>query len=260
MSPLKVHIVPKLGQYPVEEIDQHILKDTLAPIWHAKPQAAIKALNRMSLTLRHAAALGLDVDLQATMKARALLGKQRHEITHHPSMPYQEAPAFYNWLKAKPGMAALGLRFLILTVARTTEVRLARFDEICGDVWTLAPERTKANIEHRVPLSDEATEIIEAARQANETPYLFASYRGKPMSDAAMSVFMRREGYEYKPHGFRATFRTWAEEVADAPREVKEACLGHVVDGGVVRAYQRSDRLQKRRALIEAWADMLLVS
>ncbi|MEL6792841.1 MAG: Arm DNA-binding domain-containing protein, partial [Pseudomonadota bacterium] len=85
MSPLKVHVIPKLGRYPIEDIDQHVLKETLGPIWHKKPQAAVKALNRMSLTLKHAAALGLEVDLQATMKAKALLGKQRHTIKHHPS-------------------------------------------------------------------------------------------------------------------------------------------------------------------------------
>lgn len=257
MSPLKVHVIPKLGRYPIEDIDQHLLKDTLGPIWHEKPQAAIKALNRMGLALKHAAALGLDVDLQAAMKTKALLGKQRHTVTHHPSMPYQETAAFYQWLKTKPGVAALALRFLILTVARTSEIRLATIDEIEGDVWTLAPERTKANIEHRVPLSDEALEIVEAARKANETPFLFPSYRGKAMSDAAMSVFMRREGYGAKPHGFRATFRTWAEEVADAPHEVKEACLGHVVDDGVVRAYQRSDRFALRKKLMRSWSGFL---
>lgn len=88
MSPLKVHVLPKLGRYPIEDIDQHVLKETLGPIWHKKPEAATKALNRMSLTLKHAAALGLNVDLQAAMKTRALFGKQRHEITHIPSLPY----------------------------------------------------------------------------------------------------------------------------------------------------------------------------
>jgi len=258
MSPLKVHVIPKLGRYPVEDIDQHVISETLGPIWHGKPQAAVKALNRISLTLKHAAALGLEVNLQATMKARALLGKQRHEVTHHPSMPYAEAPAFYQWLKTKPGVAALALRFLMLTVARTTEVRLAAFNEIDGDVWTLKPERTKANIEHRVPLTTEALQIVETARSSAENDHLFTSYRGKPMSDAAMSVFMRREGYPYKPHGFRATFRTWAEEVPDVSHEVKEACLGHIVDGDVVRAYQRSDRYSQREKLITSWSSHLL--
>ena len=254
MSPLITHVIPKIGRYGVEDVDQHVLKDVLGPIWHEKPEAAQKALNRMNLTLKHAAALGLDVDLQATMKARALLGRQRHEITHIPSLPYHDAPAFYRWLTKKPGVAALALRFLILTVARTSEVRLARFDEIEGDVWTLAAERTKTGVEHRVPLTNEALRVVETAKYGNDTPFLFPSYRGKPISDMAMSTLMRREGYTARPHGFRATFRTWAEEVADAPHEVKEACLGHVVDSGVVRAYQRSDRLERRRELLSQWA------
>lgn len=257
MSPLRVHVIPQLGRYPIEDIDQHVLKETLGPIWQKKPQAAVKVLNRMGLTLKHAAALGLEVDLQATMKARALLGKQRHTIKHHPSMPYHEAPAFYKWLKAKPGVSALALRFLILTVARTSEVRFATFDEIEGDVWTLAPSRTKASIEHRVPLPVEALEIVSLAKASADGPCLFPSYRGKPMSDAAMSVFMKRERYEARPHGFRATFRTWVEEQTEAPFEVKEACLGHVVDDGVVRAYQRSDRLEARRKLLARWAQFI---
>lgn len=258
MSPLKVHVIPKLGRYPIEDIDQHVLKETLGPIWHKKPQAAEKALQRMSLALKHAAALGLNVDLQAAMKTRALLGKQRHEVTHTPSLPYQETPAFYQWLKTKPGVAALALRFLILTVARTSEVRLATFDEFDSDVWTLAPSRTKAGIEHKVPLTDEALEIVSLARASADSSYLFPSYRGKPLSDAAMSVFMKREGYQARPHGFRATFRTWVEEHTETAFEVKEACLGHAVDDGVVRAYQRSDRLGLRRKLLLSWANLLL--
>lgn len=257
MSPLKVHVLPKLGRYPIEDIDQHVLKEALAPIWQKKPQAAVKALNRMGLTLKHAAALGLNVDLQATMKTRALLGKQRHEITHIPSLQYQDAPAFYRWLKTKPGVSALALRFLMLTVARTSEVRLATFDEIDGDVWTLAPSRTKAGIEHKVPLTDEALEIVSIAKASTDGLYLFPSYREKPLSDAAMSVFMKREGYEARPHGFRATFRTWVEEQTETPFEVKEACLGHVVDDGVVRAYQRSDRFHMRQRLLCNWANAL---
>ena len=257
LSPLKVHILPRLRRYAIENVDQHVLKETLAPIWHQKPAAAIKALNRMNLTLKHAAALGLDVDLQATMKARALLGKQRHEVTHIPSLPYVEAPDFYCWLKTKPGVAALALRFLMLTVARTSEVRLARFDEIDDGIWTLSEERTKSGNAHRVPLTDLALEVIEIARQRANAEHLFPSYRGKPISDAAMASFMKREGYEARPHGFRATFRTWVEEQTDTPYEIKEAVLGHQVDNTVVRAYQRSDRLEKRSALMELWSTFL---
>lgn len=121
LSPLSVHIVPKIGTTPIEDVDQHVLKKVLEPIWHMKPDTARKAMNRMNLTLKHAAALGLDVDLQAVMKAQALLGKRRHETKHIPSLLYQETPKFYRWLCAEDFGSALALRFLILTVARTTD-------------------------------------------------------------------------------------------------------------------------------------------
>lgn len=260
MSPLKVHVIPKIGTYQIEDVDQHILKDVLGPIWHSKPEAAAKALNRINLTLKHAAALGLDVDLQATMKARALLGRQRHEITHIPSLPYWEAPKFYQWLKSKTEVSARALRFLILTVARTSEVRLVTFDEIEGDIWTLPGERTKTGHEHRIPLCAEARSIIENTRGLTDSKFLFTSYRGKPISDAAMSSFIKREGYNARPHGFRATFRTWVEEQTNTPYEVKETALGHQVDTKTVQAYQRSDRLEKRRILMEDWSRFLIRS
>ena len=164
LSPLKVHIIPSLGGYPVEDIDQHHLKSVLAPIWHTKTSAAEKALNRVNLTLKHAAALGLDVDLQATAKARALLGKQRHTVIHIPSLSYEKISDFYQLLKSKELVSALALRFLILTVARTSEIRFATFSEIIDDVWYLPPERTKTGKEHRIPLSAEAQSIVSSAR------------------------------------------------------------------------------------------------
>ena len=257
MSPLNVHIIPKLGSYPVVAINQHTLLDVLQPIWHEKTEAAQKALNRVNLTLKHAAALGLDVDLQATMKVRALLGKQRHTVEHIPSLPYKDAPAFYQWLKSQSSVSALALRFLILTVARTSEVRFATFDEIKGDVWVLASERTKTGKEHKVPLTDEALAVVAAARELSDKEFLFPSHKGKPLSDAAMALLMKREGYDARPHGFRSTFRTWAEEQTDAPFEVKEAVLGHLVDAGVVGAYQRSDRIEARKILLRKWTSAL---
>lgn len=258
MSPLSLHIIPKLGSYPVEEIDQHVLKDVLAPIWHKKADTAEKALNRINLTLKHAAALGISVDLQATMKVRALLGKQRHTVTHIPSMPYGDAPAFYKWLLTQDGVSARALRFLILTVARTSEVRLASFVEFKDDIWTLPATRTKTRKARRIPLSDEAKGIVTSCRAATSGENLFPAYRGQPISDMAMSAVMKKQNLAYRPHGFRATFRTWVEEQTDAPFEIKEACLGHVIDGGVVGAYQRSDRLEKRRALLKQWEQFLL--
>lgn len=256
MSPLDVHVLPKIGTYAIEDVDQHVLKDLLAPIWHEKPEAAIKALNRLSLTVKHAAALGLSVDMQACMKARALLGKQRHATTHIPSLPYGEAPAFYKWLLSVDNVSALALRFLILTCARTTEVRLATYDEIEGGEWTLPAERTKTRTERRIPLVGEALKVVERCRERSKV-HLFPAHRGQPISDAAMATLMKRQGYDARPHGFRSTFRTWCEEATTADYETKEACLGHAVDTGVVAAYQRSDRFEKRRKLMEEWESFL---
>ncbi len=248
LSPLNVHVIPKIGDRAIEDVDQHALRDLLAPIWHTKPEAAAKALNRLSLTFTHAGALGLAVDLQACLKARALLGKQRHETEHIPALPYSEAPKFYQWLGTLDTTASRALRFLMLTLARTSEVRLATSDEIEGEVWSLSAKRTKTNESRRIPLVAEAQALV-----AGQSGHLFAAYRGKPLSDMAMTALMDRAGLSARPHGFRSTFRTWAEECTKADFETKEACLGHAVDVGVVGAYQRSDRLAKRRKLLEAW-------
>lgn len=257
LSPLSVHVIPNIGDVAIEDVDQHVLKRVLEPIWHEKPDTARKAVNRINLTLKYAAALGLDVDLQATMKVQALLGKRRHVVKHVPSLPYQEAPAFYRMLCDKPFQSALALRFLMLTVARTSEVRFARHDDIADDVLTIPAERTKTGAEHRIPLTDEVLAVVQASYRLHQSDLVFPAQSGKPMSDATMSRFMERDGYDARPHGFRATFRTWVEEQTDTPFEVKEACLGHAVDGAVVRAYQRSDRIDRRRELLEEWSAFL---
>lgn len=238
MSPIKQHILPKIGKVPVEEVDQHVLKSALEPIWHKKADTARKALNRISLTLKHAAALGLRVDLQATMKVRALLGKQRHTPEHIPSMPYTVAPAYYTNLVAREGqMSVLALRFAIVTALRTSETRFATHAMIESNVLVIPAKATKTNREHRVPLGPEANKIIAEAKAIQASNLLFPSPTGLVMSDATMSRLMERDGLAYRPHGYRATFRTWAEEVADAPFDVAKAVLGHLVEGEVARAY-----------------------
>jgi len=207
--------------------------------------------------MQHAAALGLPVDMQACLRARALLGKQRRKTEHIPSLPYAEAPVFYKWLCSIDGVSALALRFLILTCARTSEVRLATFEEIEGDVWNLPAERTKTQMARRIPLVEEAQKVVARCREKSKG-HLFPAYRGQPISDAAMATLMKRHDYLARPHGFRASFRTWVEEQTETPFEVKEAALGHAVDSGVVGAYQRSDRLIKRRELMRKWEQFLV--
>ena len=258
LSPLAVHVIHKIGGYPLEYVDQHVLKDVLGPLWHTKADVARKAMMRMNLVLQHGAAMGLDVDLQTVMKAKALLGKSRHVATHIASLPYADAPAFYRMLTEKDSITCLALRFLMLTAARTSEVRFATFDEIDGDVWVLAPARTKSNREHRVPLTTEALNVVKLARRRSTQALMFPSPSDKALSDAAMAKFMKDNGHTERPHGFRDTFRTWLEEQTDADYETKEAALGHAVDSSVVRAYQRSDRLAKRSAILARWASYLV--
>jgi integrase len=258
VSPLYIHVLPKLGKVPVTDLDQRDIRDTLAPIWHTKADTARKAMNRLSIVLKHAAALGLDVDLQATEKAKALLGKTRHVPKNIPAMDWRDVPAFYASLE-EPTLTHLALRLLILTGVRSTPLRNIRLDQIEGDVWTVPAESMKgrkgATEPFRVPLSPEAQRIIELARPHARNGFLFPNTRGGVISDMTLSRMMERRGLKARPHGFRTSLRTWLAEATDAPHEVAEGMLAHIVDGGVVRAYRRTDFLEQRRVLAERWAD-----
>jgi integrase len=258
LSPLTLHVLPKLGKVPVTDLDQRDIRDCLAPLWHSKADTARKALNRLSIVLRHAAALGLDVDLQATEKAKALLGKSRHVAQNIPAMAWADVPGFYASLE-EPTPTHLALRLLILTGVRSNPLRHIRLDEIEGDVWTVPAEAMKgrkgATEAFRVPLSREALRIIELAKPHARNGFLFPNNQRGVISDMTLSRHMERRGLEARPHGFRTSLRTWLAEATDAPHEVAEAMLAHVVDGGVVRAYRRTDFLEQRRKLAERWAD-----
>lgn len=207
--------------------------------------------------LNHAAALGLDVDMQAVAKAKALLGRQRHTVKSIPSMPWQEVPAFYKSLEEQT-IAQLALRLLILTGVRSRPIRFLRLDEIDGGVWTVPAENMKARVgaalPFRVPLSEEALRVVELARPFERDGYLFPSARRGVISDATMARLMDRRGLQARPHGFRSSLRTWLAETTDAPHEVAEAMLAHVTDSKVVRTYRQTDYLDQRRGLLERWA------
>ncbi|MDI3335094.1 integrase arm-type DNA-binding domain-containing protein [Defluviimonas aestuarii] len=259
-SPLELHVLPKLGKVPVSDLDQIDIRDTLAPIWHSKAHTAQKALNRIGICLRHAAALGLNVDLQAPEKARALLGKSRHKITNIPSLPWQEVPAFYQSLD-EGSVTHLALRFLILTGVRSGPVRWLHEDQLAGDVWTIPGEAMKGlrdrTPDFRVPLSSEALGVIGEARRFSRDGYLFPNVRKGVIADATMSRLMERRGMEARPHGFRTSLRVWLSEVTDAPFEVSEMMLAHSVGNKVTQAYNRTDHLERRRALLERWGQFV---
>ncbi|WP_439625955.1 tyrosine-type recombinase/integrase [Shinella sp.] len=257
-SPLKVHVLPKMGKKPIGEIDQRLIRDTLAPIWHTKPEAARKALNRTDICMRHAAALGYDVDLQACEKAKALLGQRRHTPQNIPALPWQDVPAFYASL-SDGTVTHLALRLLILTGVRSAPLRFMRTDQIDGDVWTIPGEQMKGRKgktpDFRVPLVPETLAIIEQAKAFERGGYLFPSVRVGVISDATMSRLMERREMAARPHGFRSSLRDWIAETTDVPYDVAETVLGHIVGGKVERAYKRTDFLEPRRKLLERWAN-----
>lgn len=259
LSPLTLHVLPKLGKVPVTDLDQRDIRDTLGPLWHSKAETARKALNRLAIVLRHAAALGLDVDLQATEKAKALLGKSRHVPQSIPAMAWADVPAFYASLE-EPTLTHLALRLSILHPGvRSKPLRYMRLDQIEDGVWTVPGEDMKGRkgktAPFRVPLSTETQRIIELAKPYARNGFLFPNRQKGVISDMTLSRYMQRLGLDARPHGFRTSLRTWLAETTDAPHEVAEMMIAHVSDNAVVRAYRRTDFLQQRRVLAERWAD-----
>lgn len=256
-SPLEVHILPKLGKKPVGDIDQIDIRDTLLPIWHSKAETARKALNRLAICMRHAAALGLEVDLQAAEKARALLGQQRHKPGNIPALPWPDVPAFYASL-SDGTITHLALRLLILTGVRSAPLRFLRLEQIDGDVWTIPGEKQKGRKDKtpdfRVPLVPDAMALIEQAKAFSRDGYLFANVKKGVISDATMARLMERRGMAARPHGFRSSLRDWIAETTNTQYEVAETTLGHIIGGKVERAYRRTDYLEQRRKLLELWA------
>ncbi|WP_375679809.1 tyrosine-type recombinase/integrase [Bartonella sp. AP7XZML] len=257
-SPLQLHILPKLGCLPVSEITQIEIRNTLAPIWHTKAATANRALIRLNMCLKHAAALGLDVDLQATEKARALLGKQLHKTINRPAMDWKDVPAFYKTLCEKTTMTNLALRLLILTGVRTNPLCHIHKDQVEGDIWTIPAENMKgrrdATTEFRVPLSSEALEILKQARLLSRNEFFFSATGRGSLGEKCMATYMRKNKLESCPHGFRSSLRNWLAETTDAPYEVAETILSHTVGGQVERAYRRTDYLEQRRVYMDKWA------
>ncbi len=256
-GPIALHILPKLGSTPVAQLDQIAIRDALRPIWQSKAVTADKALKRLGIVMRHAAALGLDVDLQATTKARALLGRQRHEAANIPALTWQDVPAFYASL-SDGTVTHLALRLLILTGVRSGPLRHLRGEHLAGDVWTIPRELMKGRLGHvedfAVPLVPEALAVIAEASRHARRGFLFPSTRKGVISDATMSALMRRRGLDARPHGFRSALRTYLDEATDCPRDLAEMVLGHVVGNAVERAYRRTDLIEKRRVYMERWA------
>jgi integrase len=253
-----------LRKRPVDEIDTEAVLGVLQPVWQAKPETASRLRGRIEAVLDAARAKGYIPRNEANpARWRGHLDKllpKRGKLTrgHHAAMPYDDVPAFLARLREREALAALALELAILTAVRTNEVLQAEWSEfdLGKKVWTVPAERMKAERPHRVPLSKRAFAIVEKLAEAKTGTFVFPGQKaGKPLSLMAMTMVLRRmEIKGATVHGFRSAFRDWAGNETHFAREVAEAALAHVVGDAAEQAYRRSDALQKRRALMEAWA------
>ena len=234
----------------------------LSPIWHSKPTTAKRVRQRIAAVLTWAVAQGLRPDNPAD-SARAVLGRQPNGKTAQRSLPYAEVAGAIVTVRASNATPALKLafEFMVLTAARSGEVREATWNEVDlkAATWTVPASRMKAEREHRVPLSGRAVEILTEARalRSKHGDLVFPSRGGRPIGNTAFVQALRRLGIDATAHGFRASFRTWAQKRTNVPREVCEAALAHILKDKAEAAYARSDLFEKRRELMDRWARYL---
>jgi integrase len=266
---LATYAEPVIGALPVQAIDTALVLKVLEPIWTAKPETASRVRGRIESILDMAKVRGyrtgenparwrghLDKLLPARSKVR--------KVEHHAALPYAELPGFLIALREQEGIATRALEFTVLTAARTGETIGARWSEFdhLDKTWTIPAERMKAGKEHRVPLSARGLAILQEmqalrpAGDANDSFVFPGGKIGKPLSNMAFLMLLRRMKREdLTAHGFRSTFRDWAAECTNFPSEVVEMALAHAVGDKVEAAYRRGDLFEKRRRVMNAWAE-----
>ena len=237
---LRDYVLPMLGRKRVDRITTADIMSVLLPHWATKHETMRRIKQRLSRIFRWAVAEGYRADDPAGATLDAALPRNGTNSG------------------AWPGTKA-AFEFLVLTACRSGEVRLSEWREfdLESSVWTIPADRSKTRREHRVPLPPRTLAVLDQARQLSHGEGLiFPSVTGKPLSDATLSKLLREQGIQAVPHGFRSSFRDWCGETGQ-PREVAEACLAHAVKNKVEAAYARSDLLNRRRILMQAWADYL---
>ena len=260
---LTTYVSPAFGALPVRAIDTGLVLQVLEPMWNAKAETASRVRGRIERILDWAKVRGYrDGENPARWRGHLdqLLPRRSkvQKVQHHPALPYAELPAFLRAVREQDGVAAQALEFTILTAARTAEAIGATAGEINRreKLWTVPANRMKAGREHRAPLSDRAITIIdELAPLRGDGVYLFPGLRGGLTNMAMLKVLQRMGRTDLTVHGFRSTFRDWAAERTNFPNEVVEMALAHMIGDKVEAAYRRGDLFDKRRRLMDAWAD-----
>lgn len=260
LSTLETYAFPAFGGRSVADIDAAAVRDALAAIWLEKPETARRLRQRIRTVIDWAVAKGYRETTLAMPVIDKALPKQRAKVRHHAALPYAEIPAFMRELRGRESMGRLALEAVILTAARSGEVRLATWAELNLEAatWTVPAERMKAGREHVVPLSAPAVALFErmkAHKRAKCDLVFPGAKRSKPLSDMTLTKALRDMGSAVTAHGFRSTFRDWVAEQTTWPADLAEAALAHVVSDKTVAAYQRGSMLDKRRELMIAWAD-----
>jgi len=261
-SSLRTHAAALLEK-PIAEIDADAVVDVLKPIWLSKPETASRVRGRIERVLDAAKARGLrEGENPARWRGHLdLLLPRRLKMAekHHAALVFTETKDFMANLSGRPALAARALEFTILTAARSGETLGMTWRELDLEaaLWTVPAERMKAGLEHQVPLSARAVALLRALRPKTCKPdqLVFESAAGKPLSNMAMTMLLRRMGRnDITVHGFRSTFRDWAGETTSFPGEVVEMALAHTIESKTERAYRRGRSLHKRSELMEAWA------
>jgi integrase len=260
LAGLTKHVFPVLGRRPIETIGTADVLRVLAPIWTTKYDTANRIKQRLAAIFDWAKGAGHYPHENPVNGVTKALPRFRPQSVHMAALEWQGLPAFASDLREREGLSARALEFLILTAARSGEVRGARWSEISGNVWTIPADRMKSGRLHRVPLSARALALLEGAKGLDPnlvfpSPNNDRQGNARRMSDTVFKALMdRMKRTGLTTHGFRSTFRDWCSESAHADRELAEAALSHSFGSKVERAYARSDLFERRQSLMESWA------
>ena len=262
MSSLTLHVLPHVGARQVSRLSSADFLDTLRRIWHVRPTTARRVLQRVTAVMEWTVAMDYRSD-NPCARLGPLLGPQQDLVEHMRALPHGEVAEAVRRVRGSEATppVKLAFEFLVLTAARGGEVRGARWAEIDlpARVWTIPATRMKSKREHRIPLCPRAVEILEAARALGDgdSPLVFPGQGGRPIGITRLPRLLRKLGIAAVPHGFRSSFRDWAAERTNHPREVVEAALAHVVGNRTEAAYARSDLFERRRQLMDEWSAYL---
>ena len=261
ISTLETYAFPMIGSMGVNDINSsHILR-VLSPIWVTKSETAKRVRQRLSTVFKYCVAQQWRNDDPAGIAIIEALPSNKKKVMHRKSVSYNDIACVVETVSASSAgvITKLGIEFLILTAARSGEVRNAEWGEIQGSLWTIPAERMKAGVAHRVPLPARCVDILEEAKKFSQgSKFIFEGTKlGKPLSENTFNKLMKELELDVHVHGFRTSFRTWTQEKTNFPREIAEAALAHSLKDKAEAAYARSDLLEKRAEMMEAWAQFI---